>query len=240
VCCTRWHSCYTQLVWHNRNCNAVRLAGIIRFRNLPTRLRQWRAIIGFGCAIALGNLTGHKSAELAILSQRLQLQSGIGGQREFAEQQKSEEPKFSEQPEFTKSEFKQSKFNESKFHQFEFARFDFPDYEFTEFRFTEPEFTEHDLTQYELSQYHHKTAKSAAAQFWRKPASSGVLKVEMRSPCSRVQTFCSQHRQDRVDAGALPLRYLMPFNIATVYRIHEKRTQTQTRCLAHAVSQSLP
>jgi len=108
------------------------------------------------------------------------------------------------------------------------------------FRFTEPEFTEHDLTQYELSQYHHKTAKSAAAQFWRKPTSSGVLKVEMRSPCSRVQTSCSQHRQDRVDAGALPLRSLMPFSRATFNRIHEKRTQTQTRCLAHAVSQSLP
>ena len=116
MCCTRWHGSYAELVWHNRNCNAVRLAGIIRFRNLPTRLRQWRAIIGFGCAIALGNLTGHKSAELAILSQRLQLQSGIGGQREFAQQQES-----AEQPEFTKSGFKPSKFNESKFHQFEFA-----------------------------------------------------------------------------------------------------------------------
>jgi hypothetical protein len=121
VCCTRWHSSYTQLVWYNRNCNAVRLAGIIRFsvRNLPTR--PWRAIIGFGCAIAFGKLTGHKSAEPAVLSQRLQLQSGIGGQREFAQQQKSAERKFPEQPEFTKSEFKQSKFNESKFHQFEFA-----------------------------------------------------------------------------------------------------------------------
>ena len=122
MCCTRWNSSYTELVWHNGIRNAVRLAGIIRFsvRKLPTWLRQRRAILGFGCAIALGKFTGHKSAELAILSQRLQLQSGIGGQREFAQQQKSAERKFPEQPEFTKSEFKQSKFNESKFHQFEF------------------------------------------------------------------------------------------------------------------------
>ena len=123
MCCTRWHGSYAELVWHNRNCNAVWIAGIIRFsvRKRPTGLHQRRAIIGLGCAIALGKLTGHKSAELAILSQRLQLQSGIGGQREVAQQQKFAERKFPEQPEFTKSGFKQSKFNESKFHQFEFA-----------------------------------------------------------------------------------------------------------------------
>jgi hypothetical protein len=66
------------------------------------------------------------------------------------------------------------------------------------------------------------------------------VKVEMRSPCSRVQTSCPQQRRDRVDAGALPLRSLMPFGMLTFYRIHEKRTQTETRCLAQPGSQSLP
>jgi hypothetical protein len=111
--CTGWHSCNTELVWHHRYSDAIRLARLIRFPvGKLSGVQQRRAVFaGFGLAIALRKFNGHKSADLAIRSQRLQLQSGITGHDEFAQQQKFPELKFAKQSEFTKPEFEQSKFN---------------------------------------------------------------------------------------------------------------------------------
>jgi hypothetical protein len=62
--------------------------------------------------------------------------------------------------------------------------------------------------------------------------------VELRSPCSRVHTSCSQHGQDRLGAGALPLSPLIDFRLQLLFP-HEKRTQTQSWYLSKPVSQSL-
>jgi hypothetical protein len=141
--CTGWHSRNTEFVWHDGNSEAIRITGLIRFpvRKLSARVDQRRAVFaGVGLAIPLRKFTGYQSAELAIRSQRFQLQSGITGHDEFAQQQESPELKFSEQPEFTEPEFDESKFPELKF-----PELDFPEFKFTKFWFPEPEFTEHDF-----------------------------------------------------------------------------------------------